>query len=205
MEADLQKRQKPARLLASFPPTRHGDQGAQPAEHRERLAPGGDRQASAEAIRDLRDRQGSPVEHPEQVDERGVLAQAVGQRDAPAFRLEAALDGHAEEQLVQRTNVVLRRLPPTVENVRKVGARHEVPADQRAAEEFVDALPGFADDGTPLERLIEDPGHVLPQLRLGALAPQGRRGAGANQTFARAEPSAQPPNEASQVRALRAV
>ncbi len=84
MQADLQKGQEPARLLAFFPSPRHGDQRAQPVEYRERLAPGGNRKASTEAIRDLRHRHGKPVEHHEQIDERGVLAQAVGQRDAPA-------------------------------------------------------------------------------------------------------------------------
>ena len=207
MQTDLEKgpqRTAGARVLAA---ARHRDQGAEAVQHAERLPVVRHRKAVAEARHEPGHRRRSAVEHPEQVDECRVLAQAVREPQPPRVGREVALDGCTEEQLVLRSDVRLdRRMPRRIHARCQLVGRMQVPADHRAAEEGVDALTDLADDRPRLERLVEDAGDVGEQLRLVAVVTERGRRPGADQLAARAfEPHAQTPDQAREVRPLGAV
>ena len=88
----------------------------------------------------------------------------------------------------------------------QVVTREQGTADDRAAEELVDALPDLADDRVGLEGLIEDARHVVQQLLAALFTSDRGRRAGADQSLAgHSEPRAKPPDEACQIGALGAV
>ena len=203
VQGDLQERPQRAALAAP----RCRDQGAQPVQDAGGLGVVGRGQAAAEPLDDLGQRRRAAVQHPQQVHERRVLAQPVGQRHAPRGRLEAALQRFAEEQLVLRPDVLLgRRMARRVHAGRQVVRGQQVAADDGAAEEGVDALPGLAHDGPRFEGLAEEARDVAEQLRFAGAVAEGRRRAGADQPVARGpQPRPQAADQAREVGPLGAV
>ena len=98
------------------------------------------------------------------------------------------------------------RPPGVVHPHGQVVTREQGATDDRAAEEFVDALPDLADDCVGLEGLIEDGRYVVEQFLAALFVSNRGRGAGADQSLAGyPEPRAKPSDEVRQLGALGAV
>ena len=161
------------------------DQRAQPVQYRDRLSIVRHREAWTKAFGNLRQRLRAAFEHAQQVDEGEVLAQALCKRHPPLGGVDVPVDGFAEEDLVLGPDVALDRGVPGVVHPRgQVVTREQGAADDRAAEEFVDALPDLAEDGFGIEGLIEDARYVVDQLLAALLASDRGRGPDADQPLA---------------------
>ena len=207
MQTDLEKgtrRPAGARALAA---ARHGDQGAEAVQHPERLVVVRNREAVAQARDDVPHRGRAAVQHTQQIHERRMLAEPIRQRHAPRLGREVALDGRAEEEIVLRADVGLRRrMPRRVHAGRQIIGRKQVPADDRVAEEGIDALPDLPDDRPRLEGLVEDAGDVGEQLSfVDLLAERGRRSRADQLLARRREPHPQTADQAGEVGSLGAV
>ena len=118
-------------------------------------------------------------EHAQQIDEGEVLAQTLRKRHPPVGGVDVPVDGLAEEDLMLGADVALDRGVRGVVHPRgQILTREQGAADDRAAEEFVDALPDLADDCVGLEGLIEDARYVVEQLLAAIFASNRGRGAG---------------------------
>ena len=206
MEPDLQERPEPRSLPVPLPAARYRDQRAQGVQHQQGLGLVRDRQARPELIHHLSERSRASVQHPQQVHESAVPAEPVRERDPPVLGAGVLRRNRLEEQLVHRADVVLA--VPEQGGVRRAGEirmRRQDVRDQRFAEELVNALPRLAHDGVRIEVRLEDAGHVVEQLLLLPLLPERRRCPHADQVLSRAEPHAEPPDEAGEVGPLRPV
>ena len=127
MQTDLEKRPQRARAAGPLAAAGHGDQGAEPVQHPQRLAVVRHRQTVTEPCDDVRQRRRAPVQHAEQVHERRVLTQPVSEGQPPRLGREVALEGGPEEELVLRADVCLgRRVPRRVHAGRQLVDRMQV-------------------------------------------------------------------------------
>ncbi len=193
MQPDAQKRLRAASAIVF---QRRGDQRAQAVQQANgfpfRLnAVRGERQAGSHSHRDSGQGQRAVRQRAQQVDEHQVPAQLLRQRDAPVHGVEIALYRRAEEQLVLRLQVALgidvaggiharalrRQLPMLVPHlgIDVAGGIHargevrlgrDVGLDDGGAEQLVDALAFFAQDGVLVEGLAEHVRRVLAQSAL---------------------------------------
>ena len=214
--------QKRLRLAAFVALPRGGDQRAQAVQQAHRLslrliAVRGERQAGAQLAPDFGKRQRPRPQRSQQVHEHLVPAQLLGQRDAPLLGVEIARDGRAEEQLVLRLQVALRiGVAGGIHALGEVRLGRDVGLDDGGAEQLVDALAFFAQDGVFVEGLAEHVRRVLAQFGAAALVAHRGGGADADQpllgrTLPRRflprhfQPFPQPPDKARQIGALRPV
>ena len=184
----------------------HRDQGAQPVEQAERLLVALDLERLAEAADDFAQGFRLAVQNPQQVHEAAVPGQALGELAPPLGGIDILWRGLAEEDFVHRADVFVDRSRSAGRLLPMTGRAKQVGADERGAQEFVDALPDLPDDRAWFERLAEDPRGIPGQFRFLGFAAQGRRRANARQAFlGNLEARLEPADEAGEIRALRAI
>ena len=148
-----------------------------------RLLDAGHREAPLQAVQHHADRRRSrSIQHPQQVHEGGVLPKLPAEGETPVRRFEPPVRSFSKEHLVLCPDVVLGGpVAGRVHPLGEPGLRHEVRADDRVPEKFVDPLAHLPDDGIRREPLVEDGRNVVEDGGPGPGAADGRGRAGADQ------------------------